>query len=795
MNKQPDLFEKLKDSILSVDPVYFCQKFLTLEGKPFNLINNGYKCFTDIYRYIGLKALEKDSKPVVLVKGRQVGATTMCSALEMYFMGSGLFGVQGKPPIRIIHAFPKLELAYAYTKTKLNPMITGSVVIDNSNVRAKPKSYMQTLLDKDSQSNDSLQFKQFQGGNHLWIESTGVNADRLRGRQLALDTELPTPNGFVKLIDLKEGDELFDENGNICKITKLHPINYSPEAYELTFDDGTIVEACSDHLWLTYTEYDRNNLRKLRNKKISDIVNKPSIKNTKEILNTLHIKNKNIAQHSIPTCKPINYPKKELLIDPYLFGLWLGDGDSSSGRIETADPEIFSYIENIEYRVSKSSIGKIDKGKNAFSDKPSKSSNYRIVGLTTALKKIGLIKNKTNNIKFIPEDYMHGSFEQRLALLQGLMDTDGCATKTKKCEFTQVNKEISYQVLELIKSLGIKATIKKGESWRYDVRYQDKYTIQFVTTLNVFKLKRKILNLKINNKAITRTTHRFIRSIKPIESKPMRCLTVDSPSHLFLITRSFIPTHNTADIILFDEVQDMFGEALLNATKILAKASYGKPGDGVQVYFGTPKQKGSTYYQIWNNSSQQYYYLGCIGCEKHFPLYTPGSDDWEQTWLYEYIVRCPHCGLEQDKRLSTEKGKWVATRDPAECDFVGFHINQLYNPEFTKEKILKDKPGNNPFASERGYQNEVLGEFYSGEAGIITIEEIREKCADHGRKMAASLGPDETQGNFLGLDWGGRANMEQYVDSEKIKVQRTVIYSSSCFICRWPRKVLGTICY
>ena len=433
MNKQPDLFEKLKDSILSVDPVYFCQKFLTLEGKPFNLINNGYKCFTDIYRYIGLKALEKDSKPVVLVKGRQVGATTMCSALEMYFMGSGLFGVQGKPPIRIIHAFPKLELAYAYTKTKLNPMITGSVVVDSSNVRAKPKSYMQTLLDKDSQSNDSLQFKQFQGGNHLWIESTGINADRLRGR--------------------------------------------------------------------------------------------------------------------------------------------------------------------------------------------------------------------------------------------------------------------------------------------------------------------------------------------------------------------------SADIILFDEVQDMFGEALLNATKILAKASYGKPGDGVQVYFGTPKQKGSTYYQIWNNSSQQYYYLGCIGCEKHFPLYTPGSDDWEQTWLYEYIVRCPHCGLEQDKRLSTEKGKWVATRDPADCDFVGFHINQLYNPEFTKEKILKDKPGNNPFASERGYQNEVLGEFYSGEAGIITIEEIREKCADHGRKMAASLGPDETQGNFLGLDWGGRANMEQYVDSEKIKVQRTVIYSSSCFICRWSRKVLGTICY
>src|SRR6185312_1964680 len=158
--------------------------------------------------------------------------------------------------IRVIHAFPQLELAAAYSKTKLNPMITSSKPLEDLE-KAKPgikvKSIMQSLMDQTSATNDSLHFKQFVGGNHIWVESTGLTGDRLRGRQLCLETELPTPDGFVKLKDLKEGDKLFDENGNICNITKLHPINYSPESYRIFFDDGTTVDACADHLWLTYT--------------------------------------------------------------------------------------------------------------------------------------------------------------------------------------------------------------------------------------------------------------------------------------------------------------------------------------------------------------------------------------------------------------------------------------------------------------------------------------------------------------------------------------------------------------
>jgi len=177
--QEKDIFNKLKNKISNIDPIKFCENNLTIDGSPFSFSKRGYKPFVDIYRYIGLKALEKDAKPCVLVKGRQVGGTTMALALEMYFMGCGLFGADGKPPIRIIHAFPNLEQAGRYTKGKMDPMISDSIKV-GSDKKGKPLSYMESLLD-NNQIGDSLKFKRFINGNHIWIESTGIDADRIRG--------------------------------------------------------------------------------------------------------------------------------------------------------------------------------------------------------------------------------------------------------------------------------------------------------------------------------------------------------------------------------------------------------------------------------------------------------------------------------------------------------------------------------------------------------------------------------------------------------------------------------------
>lgn len=410
-DEEQKTFEKFKESLLKMDPVSYCERYLTLDGKPFRLHGNGYKPFADIYRYIGIKALEKSARPVIMVKGRQVGGTTMAQCLEMYFMGSGLFGAGGAPPIRILHAFPQLEMSAQYSKTKLGPMIASSVIDeeDKKNISGKVKTFMQKMLDPGSASGDSLGFKQFLNGNFIRIDSTGLDADRIRG--------------------------------------------------------------------------------------------------------------------------------------------------------------------------------------------------------------------------------------------------------------------------------------------------------------------------------------------------------------------------STFDGIFFDEVQDTSGTAIANAIKTLAKAQYGAVGDGVQVYFGTPKKKGSDFYKMWEASSQQYYHLGCGNCEKFFPLYTPGSDDWEKIWLHGFIVKCTHCGFEQDKRDAAERGKWIGLKGDDETLMIGFHLNQLYMPDFPKEKIMAEKPGTHPINTERAYQNEVLGEFFQGDSSPITPEEIRDKCGDVGRKMKARIMPGEEQIVVLGIDYGARSDMEQLANPNKSKTQ------------------------
>jgi len=352
------------------------------------------------------------------------------------------------------------------------------------------------------------------------------------GKMLDLETELPTSTGLIKLKDLKEGDQLFDENGDICNVIKLHPINNSPESYQIIFDDGNTVNACADHLWLTWDKKSR------KNKNF-----KPQVRSTKEILNTLFTNSfKKETNHSILVSKPIKYNNQNLLIDPYVLGCWLGDGQTNSGSIECADLEILEEIEKSGY-----SIHKTHKNIN----NKSKSSNYRIGDLIKIkYTKIGRLKKELQelnilNNKHIPNIYLYSSIEQRLRLLQGLLDTDGCCNKNGRIEFSSKLPHLSYQVKQLVESLGIKCSIHCNDSFFNGKKYNKRYRVSFITKLPVFKLKRKLANIKKSSAQDNRHLHRYIKNIIPIKPIPMRCITVDSKSSLFLITKSFIPTHNT----------------------------------------------------------------------------------------------------------------------------------------------------------------------------------------------------------------------------------------------------------
>ncbi len=173
-----NLFDEIKNELLKMDPVAFTEHYLKLDGKPFKVSNNGWKFLADIYRYIALKAIQPDGKPIVILKGRQVGATVMAGALDLYFTASGLFGGNGSAPISVLHCFPQLSLAQRFSQSKLDALISSS---NNDYINQQKLGYNPKTKKVSSNKPDNMTLKQFKGGCNLWIESLGNDGDRIRG--------------------------------------------------------------------------------------------------------------------------------------------------------------------------------------------------------------------------------------------------------------------------------------------------------------------------------------------------------------------------------------------------------------------------------------------------------------------------------------------------------------------------------------------------------------------------------------------------------------------------------------
>jgi len=215
----------------------------------------------------------------------------------------------------------------------------------------------------------------------------------------------------------------------------------------------------------------------------------------------------------------------------------------------------------------------------------------------------------------------------------------------------------------------------------------------------------------------------------------------------------------TLDVAFYDECQDMASLAIGNSTKILTAAKYGQIGKGVQVYFGTPKEKGSWFDTTWEMSDQRYYNLGCSGCKAKYPFYRPNDNRWKDIWIGGYDMKCPHCGVITKKAEAVELGEWDASREYDDCKYVGFHINQLYIPNLTREYIDDLMPENNPNQSERVWNNEVIGEFYAGVGMPITRQHIEMYCRDPDRAFSKQISSRDKK-TYLGADWGDKAEGE-----------------------------------
>jgi len=213
------------------------------------------------------------------------------------------------------------------------------------------------------------------------------------------------------------------------------------------------------------------------------------------------------------------------------------------------------------------------------------------------------------------------------------------------------------------------------------------------------------------------------------------------------------------DVIFFDEVQDMRRTAIENILPVVQASPYGASTQGVQLYFGTPKQSGSYFWELWRDSSKCFFELGCESCHGFFPLYNLDDDSWLDTWVSGFTVKCPHCSFHQDKRHAVDRGRWKETKVDGLVKYTGFHFNMMLSPLYTKEDVIKKYP---PISggSERAWKNEVLGDFYSGAGQPLTMEDIENFALDPDRGLAKAISSKNDKIICMGADWGDKDDTE-----------------------------------
>ncbi len=293
------------------------------------------------------------------------------------------------------------------------------------------------------------------------------------------------------------------------------------------------------------------------------------------------------VNHSVALSGPLDYPERNLPVAPYTFACLLGDGRTGGADITCADQEILAHIRDDGYVVThhpstqmqytiwnrpererriaealdlaeqgmsvagaaahvgvglsavlRAADGRFPQGRTgSFVPVSPRRERYRT--MSEILREVGP--------KRIPEAYLHASIPQRRALLAGLLDTDGYCSPQGTVEFGVTNRDLAHGVLELVLGLGYKARLRTKPCKGRTEGTSTVYTVAFTPHEPVFKLSRKLARQRQVEPTST-ARRRYIVDVRPVESVPVRCIEVSSPSRLYLVSRSCIPTHNSVCI-------------------------------------------------------------------------------------------------------------------------------------------------------------------------------------------------------------------------------------------------------
>lgn len=333
------------------------------------------------------------------------------------------------------------------------------------------------------------------------------------------------------------GDMVAGSDGNFYPITGVFPQG-KQDAYKMHFGNDTATECTLEHLWLTKTMQDRHREEHERVRTLSDIRQ-----------NLLIGIKRSRPNYSIKRVQPINFPQIKLPIDPYVLGVYLGDGCwASSIQLCNSSDELTAHIAtllsgNDEIRTVQNSC------KARYFAHSRRGESREPTVIKKALKQLGLA-NRRGYDKFIPAKYFIADAQSRWKLLSGLLDTDGGVhNKTGTgARYSTSSYQLSRDVRELALSLGGKVSSNSQFPWytykdeRRQGRKSYRLDISFPKGVNPFILQRKANEFK--GKTTTRADRKSIVSVEHVGKRECQCIAVNSPDNLY-VTDDYILTHNT----------------------------------------------------------------------------------------------------------------------------------------------------------------------------------------------------------------------------------------------------------
>lgn len=329
------------------------------------------------------------------------------------------------------------------------------------------------------------------------------------GKALDVDTPIPTPSGFVRMGDLRVGDTVYDEQGQPTRVSEAFAVRHGRPCYKVVFSDGSVMVADGDHQWDVLAS------RSLPDS--GDLWASGQTMTTAQIADALA---GGEASFSVPLAAAVTGTHRDLPLDPYGLGLWLG-GSSESGITAHVLTE---HLPDALPGFSRSVRGR------------------RTCITPTEVTEKALADNGVlGGTKHVPDDYLSAALAQREALLAGLLDASGFVVTPPRSagqvQFTEVSHRLARDVQALACSLGYRATLRRrepGQTW----------IVAFSPDRAVFGSAVKNARFKTPSER-PRTQTRGIDAVTAVKSRPVRCISVESSRHLYLAGREHVPTHNS----------------------------------------------------------------------------------------------------------------------------------------------------------------------------------------------------------------------------------------------------------